>query len=220
MDNNNALLVPAPITQHQLYGIVDTYMRKRLALDTHPAFTALRHHAEAECTLPQIPYNEEIRADLAAEGMHHQKIDDFELAQDGDVQLYATLSKISFVKFNKVSEELYKDAESEKRRLKEAIEMYERSTVGSRYRTNITSDSTHTWEEVLAAVNQASESYKDVPGLWGKIRKGLRSLGSNNQVFEAWADLLPSQSEYFSVLCGGLKLIFRVGVITLRHRFC
>ena len=108
------------------------------------------------------------------------------------------------------SEELYKDAASEKRLFQAAIEQYEDTTKDSKYKTNIVSDATHTWEDVLAEVNAASERYNDVSGFWGKIRKGFRSFGANNQVFDAWAGLLPTQSNYLSVLCGGLKLIFSV----------
>ena len=108
------------------------------------------------------------------------------------------------------SEELYKDAASEKRLFQAAIEQYEDTTKDSNYKTNIMSDATHTWEDVLAEVNAASQRYNDVSGFWGKIRKGLRSFGANNQVFDAWAGLLPTQSNYLSVLCGGLKLIFSV----------
>lgn len=108
------------------------------------------------------------------------------------------------------SEEFYKDVASEERLFKSAIETYEKTTKDTKYKTDIISDATHTWEEVLAEVNAASERYNDVPGFWGKIRRGLRSFGSNSQVFDAWAGLLPTQSNYLSVLCGGLKLIFSV----------
>ena len=114
-------------------------------------------------------------------------------------------------------EELYKDAASEKQLFKAAIETYERTTKDSKYKTNIVSDATHTWEEVLAEVDAASERYNDVAGFWGKIRKGLRSFGVNNQVFDAWAGLLPTQSQYLSILCGGLKLIFSVRASAAVH---
>lgn len=112
---------------------------------------------------------------------------------------------------------MYKDAASEKQLFKAAIETYEKTTKDSKYKTNIVSDAIHTWEEVLAEVNAASERYNDVAGFWGKIRKGLRSFGVNNQVFDAWAGLLPTQSQYLSILCGGLKLIFSVCASTAVH---
>ena len=108
------------------------------------------------------------------------------------------------------SEELYRDAASEERLFKAAMKTYEDTTKNSKYQTHITSDKIHTWEEVLIEVNAASERYNEVSGFWGKIRKGLRKFGDNNRVFDAWVGLLPSQSQYLSILCGGLKLIFSV----------
>ena len=90
------------------------------------------------------------------------------------------------------------------------METYEETTKGSKYRTNILSEAPHTWEEILAEVSAASERYNDVSGFWGKIRKGLRSFGVNNQALDAWTGLLPTQSQYLSILCGGLKLIISV----------
>ena len=98
------------------------------------------------------------------------------------------------------SEELHKDAASEKRLFKAAMETYEKTIKDSKYNTNIVSDATHTWEEVLDEVNAASVHYNDVSGFWGKIRKGLRSFGVNNPVFDAWASLLPNQSQCLSTL--------------------
>ena len=100
--------------------------------------------------------------------------------------------------------------EEEKQRFKQAVEKYQSSTAGSKYYTRLDLNQLHTWEEVLESVNDASERYNDVTGYWGKIRKAFRRFGKNNQVFQAWAELLPSQSQYFSILCGGLKLIFGV----------
>jgi len=100
--------------------------------------------------------------------------------------------------------------EEEKQRFRQAIANYQALTAGSKYNTSLDLNQLHTWEEVLESVNDASERYNDVSGCWGKIRKGFRKFGVNNQVFQAWAELLPSQSQYFSILCGGLKLIFGV----------
>ena len=115
---------------------------------------------------------------------------------------------------------MYKDATSEERLFKAAMEGYEETTKGSKYKTNVLSGAPHTWEEVLAEVNAASERYNDVSGFWGKIRKGLRSFGSNNQTLDAWTGLLPTQSQYLSVLCGGLKLIISVRASTTFSIIC
>jgi len=116
------------------------------------------------------------------------------------------------------SEEIYRDAKREKQRFKLAMEAYESATTGSKFKTEVTDKSVHTWDDVLTEVQRAADTYYDVSGMWGKIRKALRSFGRNSKAFEAWASLLPSGSEYLSVLCGGLKLIFRVGTAVARSR--
>ncbi|KAG4431611.1 hypothetical protein IFR05_012904 [Cadophora sp. M221] len=66
-----------------------------------------------------------------------------------------------------------------------AMESYEKTTAGTKFKTDVTSNEIHTWEEVLEELNIASENYNDVSGLWGKIRRGCRSFGKNNKVFTA-----------------------------------
>lgn len=110
------------------------------------------------------------------------------------------------------SEEIYKDAESEKERFKAALESYEKTTAGSKFKTDLAIDSAHKWEEVILEVNKASVNYENVSGAWGKIRKALRRFGKDNKAFTAWSALLPSESEYFSILCGGVKLIIGVSI--------
>jgi hypothetical protein len=74
--------------------------------------------------------------------------------------------------------------------------------------------STHTWDDVLELVDGALASYQDTSGPCGKIKKMLRKLGSQTEMLMAWSSLLPSQSEYFSLLCGGLKIIITVSNLT------
>ena len=196
----------------RLYSIVHTYIQKQLPRDIHPAFKELRDREEVDSTLPQINYPEETTSSSLVEQESKNdlvggyKKDD----NDDDLPLYEVSQVPSISPLTQHREEIYRDAASEERLCKLAIEAYEKETKDSKYKTNIINDATHTWEEVLAEVNAASERYNEVPGLWGKIRKGLRSFGVNNQVFDAWAGLLPTQSNYFSVICGGLKLIFSV----------
>jgi len=99
------------------------------------------------------------------------------------------------------------------------MEAYENTTAGSKFKTDVTHKPVHTWDDVLAEVQQAQDTCSDASGIWGKIQKGLRKFGSNANAFEAWAGLLPSGSEYISILCGGLKLIFGV-CIKLLLVFC
>jgi len=107
---------------------------------------------------------------------------------------------------------LQNDAETQKRKFNEALTLYQAKTAGTKYQMVLDFSSLHTWDEVLQSVDDASKLYNEVPGAWGKIRKGLRRFGKTEQAFQAWSALLPSQSEYFSILCGGIKLICGVCV--------
>jgi hypothetical protein len=74
-------------------------------------------------------------------------------------------------------------------------------------------------DEVLNSIAEAQRSYEDdaVKGFWGSIRKAFRKLGDNESAFVAWLGLLPVESHYLSVLCGGLKLI--IGASTTSYYY-
>lgn len=108
------------------------------------------------------------------------------------------------------SEEYYKEAESEKNRFFRAVDSYQ-SVADAKYRTEIYfQGSLHTWDEVLDEADRVARQYRDVTGFWKKIRRGLRKFGENHSAFDAWIGLLPAQSLYCSILCGGLKLVIQV----------
>ncbi|KAH9224701.1 hypothetical protein DL95DRAFT_516944 [Leptodontidium sp. 2 PMI_412] len=190
--NGDSLASPRRPTR-RLGGMVESYVRKRLPRDIHPAFTAVRNREEAATDLVQIPTHDEPRLALVRQEQRPEP-------EPEPDQVYPDNGELSL-------EELYKDAESERKRFKLAMESYEKTTAGTKFKTDVTSNEIHTWEEVLEELNIASENYNDVSGLWGKIRRGCRSFGKNNKVFTAWSSLLPTESQYFSILCGGVKLI-------------
>jgi hypothetical protein len=103
---------------------------------------------------------------------------------------------------------LYKD------NFQQALLLYEK-TAPEEAKTHIKVLSTHTWDDVLNLVNGALASYQDTSGPCGKIKKMLRKLGSQTDIITAWSNFLPSQSEYFSLLCGGLKIIITVRTLTM-----
>ena len=51
---------------------------------------------------------------------------------------------------------------------------------------------------------------KNSKGLRGFLHKGFRRVGDKSESFQAWLKLLPTQSQYLSVLCGGLTLLLGV----------
>jgi hypothetical protein len=111
-------------------------------------------------------------------------------------------------------DELYRDADEELRRFAKAMDDYEKSTEKKQKKGSRWSKNKHTWKEVLEEVDVASSRYNDPKGLWGKIRKGFRRGCDSAGPASAWLGLLPTQSEYFSVICGGLKLIIGVSFHT------
>lgn len=102
----------------------------------------------------------------------------------------------------------YDEANNEHRLFVAAIEEYE-SCADEKFKTHININQSHTWDEVLKEVSKVEEEYKvaGVKGFWGPLRKGFRKFGENHKAFTAWAGLLPTESHYISVVCGGLKLI-------------
>lgn len=98
----------------------------------------------------------------------------------------------------------------ERERFQIAVLAYERTTSGTKFQTDLSISRTHTWEEVLTEVNKASETYNSNSGIWNKIRKCFHEFGDNNKAFAGWLALLPSGSDWSSLLSGGLRLIIRV----------
>ncbi|KAL4768475.1 hypothetical protein BDW60DRAFT_219619 [Aspergillus nidulans var. acristatus] len=176
--------------RHGLGSLVDGYMRRKLRRDIHPALEALGdHHDESEVNSQVIGSQGSVRGEDTAPMNLVQSTPGPDDKDDNDL------------------DEVYRDAMLEKNRFQEAMEAYEQTTAGSKFKTCVTSKSLHTWEEVLDEVNRAAETYHSRAAVWGKIRAGLRRLGDNSKVFEAWAALLPSGSDCATVISGGLKLI-------------
>ncbi|KAI6914543.1 hypothetical protein KC318_g3067 [Hortaea werneckii] len=66
----------------------------------------------------------------------------------------------------------------------------------------------HQWDDVIGAVEVLSKTQAERKDFWSSLRNKLHWFGENSSVFQQWSGLLPTQSNYFSVMCGGLKLIF------------
>ena len=54
------------VTRPRLYGIVQTYMQKKLPRDVHPAFKALRDREEAAITSLHLPSTDATTLSLGA----------------------------------------------------------------------------------------------------------------------------------------------------------
>ena len=81
-----------------------------------------------------------------------------------------------------------------------------------KYKTGIDLMSPHTWKDVMAEVEIARKKYEGVEkkGIKKKIGNGWKNFVSAAPAIEAWLELLPNNSLYGSVLCGGLTIILEV----------
>ncbi|GLA61842.1 hypothetical protein AtubIFM54640_002375 [Aspergillus tubingensis] len=80
----------------------------------------------------------------------------------------------------------------------------------NKYKTGIKVDQVHTMEELWDSVDQVAAKYKNSEaekGVWDRIRNAFRKLGDHENDINGWLGLLPSESNYLSVVCGGLKFI-------------
>lgn len=77
-------------------------------------------------------------------------------------------------------------------------------------------EESHSMEDVIKAIDDAKKAYdeKGEKGFFGPIRKAFRKLGDNEGAGKAWLGLLPGESHYFSIICGGIKLILGVSCLT------
>ncbi|KAL5365334.1 hypothetical protein BJX96DRAFT_179746 [Aspergillus floccosus] len=188
-------------SRHGLGTLVEGYIRRKLHHDVHPALQGLRDNEQTGAQ-PQAGKPEDVlRAETTTPGKPDQDPESIGDKDDNDLG------------------ELYRDAMREQDRFREAMEAYEQTTAGSNFKTDVTSKAMHTWEEVLEEVNKASQTYHSRATVWGRIRAGLRKLGDNSKVFDAWAGLLPSGSDCASVISGGVKLILAAAarLADLRH---
>ncbi|OJJ75195.1 hypothetical protein ASPBRDRAFT_193848 [Aspergillus brasiliensis CBS 101740] len=65
----------------------------------------------------------------------------------------------------------------------------------------------HSWKEVVNIVQAVEKDYKHSATGWrGAARWAFRKLGEHSEDFNPWLDLLPDD-KYFSIACGGLKII-------------
>lgn len=72
----------------------------------------------------------------------------------------------------------------------------------------------HNWDEVVGVVRRAEGEYNAHGiGIGGLHRRILRSIGDYHDALEPWIKLIPTQDNYLSILCGGLKLFLGVSIL-------
>lgn len=96
---------------------------------------------------------------------------------------------------------------------KNAMREYE-SSAKAKYRTGFDPEKTHRMEDLERVLEESikNREQRDARGGWDKIYDAFLKLGKNKDNINGWLGLLPSESEYFSVLCGGFKIILEVSL--------
>ena len=103
---------------------------------------------------------------------------------------------------------IYKQAEIQKREFIATVNEHNAAAKdGGSIHMDTNAD--YTWSDVLSAQESFSQGreIETSRGVKGLIYKPLRKFGDNSETLESWLKLLPTESHYLSVLCGGLTLI-------------
>ncbi|CAI7583669.1 unnamed protein product [Penicillium glandicola] len=181
-------------SNRRLGTLVGGYVRRRLQRGVHPAFDALRSEENAA-------------SDSSHVGQWTEDDDSMEVCV---VETHGSDTLSCEDERTDPLSDLTTEAMHEREQLHAAVIAYEKTTYGTTFHTDLNLSGTQTWEEVLIEVNNASEIYNSNSGVWNKIREGFHKFGENNKAFYAWLEILPSGSDWSSMLIGGLKLIVKV----------
>ncbi|KAL8894995.1 MAG: hypothetical protein Q9192_003908 [Flavoplaca navasiana] len=102
---------------------------------------------------------------------------------------------------------IYQEAEMRKKSFIETINNYNKAARGSGL-VEMDLHKEHTWDDVLSAQQNFLQDRDAQTGLRGSFRRRARGFADNSESFQSWLKLLPSGSQYLSILCGGLTLVF------------
>ena len=108
---------------------------------------------------------------------------------------------------------LHEDAEVESQRFRAAMDEYLRALGDRKDKTLQSYQNAKSWEDVLANMDEISRQYNNPSGFSGKTRKLFRKLSGNANSMSEWLVLLPTQSQYGSLIFGGLSLVLGVSQV-------
>lgn len=115
---------------------------------------------------------------------------------------------------------IYKQAEIQKRAFIATVNRYNvvAKESGS---MQMDTNADFTWSDVLSAQESFSQERENGTsrGVKGFAYKHLRRFGDNSETFQSWLKLLPTDSHYLSVLCGGLTLVLGVSCLSQMTAF-
>ena len=110
---------------------------------------------------------------------------------------------------------IYKQAEIQKKEFIATVNSYN-AVAKENGSMQMNTNAEYTWSDVLSAQENFDQERENVTsrGVKGFMYKHLRRFGDNSETFQSWLKLLPTESHYLSLLCGGLTLVLGVS----RHR--
>jgi len=94
---------------------------------------------------------------------------------------------------------------------KEALQSFEEN-LPKKFKTSFDISEKHNWDEVIAEAKIAELKYKKKgtgESPFGKVRGFFRALQRDTATPQGWLEIMPTQSEYASVICGGFKVLLR-----------
>ncbi|KAK3304793.1 uncharacterized protein B0T15DRAFT_253258 [Chaetomium strumarium] len=89
-----------------------------------------------------------------------------------------------------------------------------KETLIAKIRSNISQ--AHSWNDVLDELRKAADEYNNPKGI-GTVRKWFRSAANKAEIVEPFLELIPN-TDYGSVVCGGLKFIIQACVAAKKFR--
>jgi hypothetical protein len=107
----------------------------------------------------------------------------------------------------------FRDAARERERFENALRILEDS-LDPGLKIGVARSRHHAWNEVIQAAANARDDCYEKKGFGSKMG---RMMTNSAEAVLKWSELMPSQNEYFSVICGGLKLIFGVCPCRLKN---
>ncbi|KAI2465919.1 hypothetical protein F4781DRAFT_407510 [Annulohypoxylon bovei var. microspora] len=102
-----------------------------------------------------------------------------------------------------------------------AMKIFSESNIGKESKLDRTFDirGFHDWDEVLATARLAERHYEEnALGTSGILRNICRRIGDYQDALKPWIQLIPSETNYLSILCGGLKLLIGAACYRAQER--
>jgi hypothetical protein len=112
-----------------------------------------------------------------------------------------------------ISQTVFKNVKKDEEDFRAAVTIYEQQAK-TKYKVGVELSKTHSIDEVMTAIKAAIKTYdeKAEHGFCAPLRKAFRKIGNHQNTCQSWIQLAPTQSAYFSLVCGGVMLLLEVSL--------